>query len=154
NEGRGGTWSPSGDIVFAPKPEGPLMRVGESGGEPVEVTKLDRALGERSHRYPQFLPDGRHFLYVGIRPAQLHTWFLADVRGGKPRPIGEGATAAVWSSAGYVLWNENNRILARRFDPASGALSGEPHAIDQDAFRDNFAYPNLTVVGEQLFVQR
>ena len=40
-----------------------VLRVSEKGGAPVPVTRLDPALGENSHRFPVFLPDGNQFLY-------------------------------------------------------------------------------------------
>lgn len=61
---RGGAWSRSGVIVFAPEHDEPLQQIPESGGEPKPVTSLDLVHGENSHRWPYFLPDGRHFLYL------------------------------------------------------------------------------------------
>ena len=60
--GRGGTWSRDGTIVFAASNASPLWRVPASGGQPVAITKLDLPR-QGSHRFPQFLPDGRHFLF-------------------------------------------------------------------------------------------
>ena len=63
--GRGADWSPDGTtILFSPTPDSPLYRVPAAGGEPVAVSALDTARGENSHRFPQFLPDGRRFLYT------------------------------------------------------------------------------------------
>ncbi|CAG0969605.1 partial Serine/threonine-protein kinase PknB, partial [Gammaproteobacteria bacterium] len=62
--GRGGTWNRDGVIVFAPYPTEGLFRVPAAGGRPVPLTKLEPARRENSHRWPLFLPDGRHFLYV------------------------------------------------------------------------------------------
>ena len=60
--GKGGTWSRSGVIVFAPDFGGALHKVPAGGGTSMAVTKLDK--GENTHRYPEFLPDGRHFLFM------------------------------------------------------------------------------------------
>ena len=60
----GGSWSRNGVIVFSPRPEGVLFRVPAAGGTPQPVTALDHSRGELAHRSPEFLPDGRHFLYV------------------------------------------------------------------------------------------
>ena len=70
--GRGGSWSPTGMIVFCPRPIGPLYEVATTGGSPKPVTSLDETRGEVAHGYPQFLPDGRHFLYLAasFRPGQ------------------------------------------------------------------------------------
>src|SRR6185295_18372708 len=60
--GDGGTWNRDGVIVFASSSDGtPLYRVSAEGGAPVAVTKL--AADERTQRFPQFLPDGRHFIF-------------------------------------------------------------------------------------------
>ena len=61
NSTRGGAWNGDGTIVFSAT-LGPLSRVSASGGEPVAVTQLDKQTFD--HRFPQFLPDGRHFLYL------------------------------------------------------------------------------------------
>ena len=61
--GRGGTWNSDDVIVFAPNGFGVLLRVMAAGGTPVPVTQLPS--GQGSHRFPQFLPDGRHFLFLG-----------------------------------------------------------------------------------------
>src|SRR2546430_14378624 len=58
---RGGSWGKD-VIVFSPTPQSPLYRVSASGGEVQQLTSLDVARGETSHRFPGFLPDDRHFL--------------------------------------------------------------------------------------------
>ena len=63
-DGRGGSWSATGVIVFgAHQIESGLMRISQAGGEVEPATLLDAQQGENSHRWPVFLPDGRHFLY-------------------------------------------------------------------------------------------
>ena len=61
--GKGGTWNREGVIVFAPSHNSNLRRVPAAGGKPTPVTEVDT---ERfnGHRFPQFLPDGQHFIYV------------------------------------------------------------------------------------------
>ncbi|PYS36083.1 MAG: hypothetical protein DMG14_25515, partial [Acidobacteria bacterium] len=60
----GAAWNQHGDIVLPQSNRGPLFRVRESGGPPQELTHLDNSRAENSHRFPVFLPDGRHFLFV------------------------------------------------------------------------------------------
>ena len=60
---RGGTWNREGVIVFAPGGWGPLYQVSAAGGQPSPVTALDQSRFETSHRWPFFLPDGKHFVY-------------------------------------------------------------------------------------------
>jgi DNA-binding winged helix-turn-helix (wHTH) protein len=65
--GRGGTWSRDDVIVFAPEPRSALYRVPASGGVPTPVTSLATSPIERSHRFPHFFSDGRHFVYSALR---------------------------------------------------------------------------------------
>jgi Tol biopolymer transport system component/predicted Ser/Thr protein kinase len=58
----GATWNRDGTILFAPG-NSPIYRVAASGGDPREITQLDKARGETSHSMPEFRPDGRHYLY-------------------------------------------------------------------------------------------
>ena len=64
---RGGAWSPNGTIVFSDRfGYAGLSRVSESGGTPVPATKITTTGPSDAHRYPQFLPDGEHFLYLHL----------------------------------------------------------------------------------------
>ncbi|HUP66566.1 MAG TPA: protein kinase, partial [Thermoanaerobaculia bacterium] len=66
-QGRGGSWSQKGIIVFAPEIFGPLMQVPDSGGTPAPATTTDAE--EWTHRNPRFLPDGDHFLFTATSRA-------------------------------------------------------------------------------------
>src|SRR5262249_30225219 len=61
--GRGGAWGPGGTILFAPTSFSPLYTIPANGGTPRQITKLNTNSGATSHRWPAFLPDGRHFLF-------------------------------------------------------------------------------------------
>src|SRR5262249_41067996 len=57
----GGSWNHDGTILFPPQAASPILRLPDTGGRPTAVTRLEAQ--HASHRLPQFLPDGRHFLY-------------------------------------------------------------------------------------------
>jgi Tol biopolymer transport system component len=61
--GRGGSWNSDNVILFCPRPVGVLYRIAATGGTPQAVTLLDITRAEVVHAFPQFLPDGQHFLY-------------------------------------------------------------------------------------------
>ena len=65
-DGRGGTWSRDGVILFAPTSTSGLARISAAGGAVTPVTRLNARTGQHSHRWPQFMPDGRRFLYLGL----------------------------------------------------------------------------------------
>jgi Tol biopolymer transport system component len=73
---RGGTWSADGTILFPRTTSSPLFRISASGGEPVEVTKLDK---QASHRFPQFLPGGRQFLFYATGTPETAGIYLGSL---------------------------------------------------------------------------
>jgi len=104
--GRGGTWSKEGVIVFAPLPMGPLLRVQVGGGEAVEVARPDPARREAGLRFPSFLPDGRHFLYVSLprRREGFEVYAGALDREVEPRRIMAADSSPVYAEPGYLLF--------------------------------------------------
>jgi hypothetical protein len=67
-QARGGSWNREGVIVFGRANVDGLYRVSAAGGEPARLTMLDASKQEGGHYWPQFLPDGRHFLYLAGFP--------------------------------------------------------------------------------------
>jgi Tol biopolymer transport system component len=115
--GRGGSWNKEGVIVFAPLATGPLQRVAADGGEVVTVARPDSARGETALRFPCFLPDGRHFLYVGLPQRQgqfdVHVGTLGSR---ESRRIMTAGSAPVYAEPGYLLFERDGRLVAQRFD--------------------------------------
>ena len=144
-DSRGGSWSPGGVIVFAPNRQGGLWRIPDAGGTPVEITRPDASRQEYGHRYPQFLPDGKRFLFVGVRNGGDHTTWLGSLDGSPPREIRRGYTASIFADPGYLLFRERqNVVLAQKFDVEKGVLSGDPLQIARDCWGQNIGYANIT----------
>jgi len=127
--GRGGTWNNSGVIVFADF-IGPLYRVSENGGDRQPVTRLDAATGETGHRFPWFLPDGRHFLFAAL-PAREGKFQIAvgSLDDQTRRNVTSASGAAVFAEPGYLLFPRKSDLVAQRFDAQRQQLSGEPVPI-------------------------
>jgi Tol biopolymer transport system component len=122
--GRGGTWSADGMILFTQTTGGSLMRVGAAGGNAVAVTTLGPQ--QVSHRFPQFLPDGRRFLfYVQGTPATSGI-YLGARDGGAPTRLTAADSAGLYLPSGWLLWVRAGTLVAQRVDLANAALTGEP----------------------------
>src|SRR4029077_16781311 len=128
--GRGGTWGPGGVIVFSPEPSASLMRVSASGGSPAPITKFDSAQ-YTSNRWPFFLPDGKHFLYLALHhdPSKTanNAVYYETVHGNENRPLFRSQSNAVYAN-GFLLFARGDQLMAQPFDPAKGILSGEPRS--------------------------
>jgi Tol biopolymer transport system component len=132
-QGRGGSWSRNGAIVFAPNTTGTLYRVPAQGGKPEPVTALDTAGGEVSHRWPWFLPDGRHFLYTSRNsdPARS-SLYAGDLESNQRQRIHNIGSNAVYSPPNFLLFATQRTLMAEAFDAAGLRTRGEPfHIADQ-----------------------
>jgi serine/threonine protein kinase len=136
--GEGGTWNQTGDIVFTPDQTSGLYRVAAAGGVPSAVTTLDAATGEVSHRWPQFLPDGRHFLYLTTaKDPKNGGLFAASLDPGPHTRVLNNPVRALYSLR-HVLFVQEGALMAQPFDPSSLRLSGEPLLLAEDvAFNEN-----------------
>jgi Tol biopolymer transport system component len=126
---RGAAWSPRGVIVFAPTASGPLVQVPATGGDARPATVLDPAEGESAHRFPCFLPDGRHFLYVSLPGRdQILATRVGSLDGGAAPVVLRSRSGAIWA-AGYVVYNREGTIVAQPFDPRRRRTTGHASAI-------------------------
>jgi serine/threonine protein kinase len=136
--GRGGAWGTDGVIVFSPGTQAALMRVAASGGTPVPVTTIDQSL-HTSHRWPFFLPDGKHFVYLAIHhdpsKAANNTLFYASVDGHENRPLFRSQSNAVYGS-GYLLFARSDQLMAQPFDPVNGTQMGEAQSVARGVIND------------------
>ena len=122
----GATWNSDGVIVFAPANRSALQRVAASGGTPQEITVLDAGRNENSHRFPHFLPDGRHLLFTARSDVAGNTGvYLLDMNSGTRRRLLEAQSQAMYLPSGYVLFVRERTLLAQSLDVATGRLSGE-----------------------------
>jgi dipeptidyl aminopeptidase/acylaminoacyl peptidase len=144
-------------ILFTPDAWSGLYRVSSSGGTPVVVTKPDVSQFQVSHRWPVFLPDGRHFLYLACNFSgrlDKNTIVVGSLDSDEKRPIANASTNALYAEPGYLIYWRDNALVAQRFDLHSYALSGEPRIVS-DAVQ-YFPQTNLavfTVVGKTLVAQ-
>ena len=128
---RGGTWSKDNVIVFSPDYQGGLLRVPASGGAALPATSID-AHKHSTHRWPFFLPDGRHFLYLATNHAggdpQANGIYVASIDGGEPRFLMPCVSNAIYAN-GHLLFHSQTALMVQPFDPGSGKFLGEPTAL-------------------------
>jgi serine/threonine protein kinase len=124
--GRGGTWGADGTILFTPNVSSPVFRVAASGGTPQQVTTLNGSLNERSHRWAQWLPDNKHFLFFAQR-AVVGTGgiYAGSLDGGAPKLIMQNDSNAVYSPPGNLLFVRQGILMAQRFDALQLRLDGD-----------------------------
>ena len=128
--GRGGAWSKEGVIVFAPGPTDSLLRVSAAGGATEPATKLDVAQGENSHRWPYFLPDGRHFLYWArsSRGMQEHAAYIGSLGSLDAKLLMKSELMALYVPD-YLLFLRDQTLMAQPFSARQLEITGAPVPI-------------------------
>jgi Tol biopolymer transport system component len=139
----GGAWGAKGDILFS-EGAGGISRVSDSGGPVTVVTQPDAARHVTGHRYPSFLPDGRHFLYLAINLAggaeddanEIHA---AALDSKEDRVVMRGYSRTTYAK-GHLLYLRGGTIsgalMALTFDPGKLQTSGEPRAVAEQVSVD------------------
>jgi Tol biopolymer transport system component len=133
-QGRGGAWSPNGTIVVSPIiGETNLFTVPSGGGELTKLTSFD-STAKYYPRFPSFLPDGQHFLYVGYAGggaiAATTTAFIGSLDGTVQELPIHGSSHLIYS-AGHLVYLRENTLIAQAFDPSSLKLTGDPIPLDK-----------------------
>jgi Tol biopolymer transport system component len=124
-----GAWSREGTILFGSPVSRGLQRVSQAGGESAVVTVLDQSRQETSHMSPQFLPDGRHFLYLALSSdPENHGIFVAALDGSVKKFLLRAGSQALYVP-GHLLFLREGTLMAQPFDTAALALTGEAFPV-------------------------
>ena len=126
--GQTGTWGADGQIVFASVQGEALMSVSASGGNPVEIRKRSLGGGERRLTWPTFLPDGRRLFYLVTARDDTGSVMLLSPDGSS-REVLKVKSNVQYVDPGYLLYSSDSTLVARRFDLATGTLSGDPVVV-------------------------
>ncbi len=141
-----GTWNREGTILFTKLSPRGIYRVSDRGGEAALVLGPD---DERKGAYifPQFLPDGRRFLYIsnlvptGGRPRDSSVvgspggreLRVASLDSKETRVVGRPETRVEYAAPGYLLHVGEGTLFAQPFDEKNARLVGDPQPIAASA---------------------
>ena len=141
-----GSWGSQHSILFAGLTEPFVSLVAEGGGAARVVLKADASQREKAVCWPNFLPDGRHFLYVGRSETQKQTYVrLASIEGGQTALLLTNCSRAQYvprdpndsagKGPGYLLYARDGSLLAQPFDSRRLRLIGEPISAGQEIWQ-------------------
>jgi eukaryotic-like serine/threonine-protein kinase len=156
--GRGGTWNRDNVIVFSPSIVSPLQRVSAGGGVPEVISELDAEYGESSHRFPEFLPDGRHFFYIAsigtCCPAEKPSRVKIGVLDSKATETLMNAESTIAYSNGHLLFvdRSSNALMAQPFAPVSRRLSGGSFPVVGGLASEGSRYASFSVSATGMLV--
>jgi eukaryotic-like serine/threonine-protein kinase len=123
--GAGGTWNTSDVILFQSGVN--IVKVSAAGGVPAILLSPDPSKQETAYRYPEFLPDGTHFLFLSLGAQREKTEIRVSSMGGGPaKPVLSAISYAAYAPSGHILFGRDNVLMAQPFDPVKLTLAGEP----------------------------
>lgn len=120
----GGAWNKDGTILFAASLTGGLSRVASGGGAPQAVTSLDAARQEHAHLWPQFLPDGKRFIFfvqagsaddTGIYVGAIGSTSYSRLLSSETNAVFAGGGSPLTPSSGYLLYIHNGNLVSQVF---------------------------------------
>ena len=154
--GSDGSWSPAGVILFDGRATDPLWRVQASGGvrQPV-VFEAGKETGTPGTGWPEFLPDGRHFLYTLITPgSQEMTLNVGSIDSKHVKALFKTTTRVQYAEPGYLLFVRERTLVAQKFDVRSLILEGEPVPIGEGLGTGNLGLASFTASHNGVLVFR
>ena len=133
----GGSWNKDGVILFGS--DNILYRVLAAGGEAEAITELGKQ--ETKHWWPQFLPDGKHYLFRVQSSETMNNAIVAGLLGSKERKVVLPAESkGIYVELGYLVFQRNGSVFAQVFDTKSLTLRGEAIRVaDPIGFNPTYA---------------
>jgi Tol biopolymer transport system component len=135
--GRGGTWNSGGVILFTPSGQiGDVVnRISASGGVPQRITVLDSSRSESSHRWPKFLPDGKHYLFMAFnvsKQTDTDAIYVGSLDSSEKKFLTKATANPAYAAPGYFVFYRENTLFAQRIDLTKFELTGEASPILTD----------------------
>jgi len=116
-EARGATVNRDGVVLYVPDRGRRLYRLDEPGSDPVPVSQPDIGIGETAHMWPEFLPDGDHYLlFIASDNPDIEGIYVDSLSGTEARRRLVATSANGIFASGYLLYVRGGRLMARAFD--------------------------------------
>jgi Tol biopolymer transport system component/DNA-binding winged helix-turn-helix (wHTH) protein len=144
--GNGGSWNRQNVILFSPGTSRTgLVRVSSGGGSVTAATTLEATTREDSHRWPHFLPDGRHFFYTAVTGPCCPAGTPSEIRIGSLDQPGHDvplfqAESSVSYASGHLIYARDEVLMAQPFDASSRRLLGDAFPLAERVTREGSRY--------------
>ncbi|MGE0453178.1 MAG: protein kinase [Vicinamibacteria bacterium] len=143
--GADGSWSPNGVILFDGTDTDPIHRVDAAGGVAKVAVSVVPDKGVSSVGWPEFLPDGRHYLYMIGAQSDDRTLMVGELDSTESKPLFKTMSRVVYAPPGYLLYVREQTLVAQPFDAAKQKLAGEPVPLGEGLGIDNVGGASFSV---------
>ncbi len=153
--GADGTWSPEGVILYDGTGADPIHRVSAAGGAPVVAVKADAGRKETQIGWPEFLPDGRHFMYMCINAkVDDSAYRIGSLDSTETKAFAPAQTMLTYAPPGYLLFVRDRTLVAQRFDAKAIKTLGEPVPLAEQIGTDAVGLARFSVSRDGILAYR
>jgi eukaryotic-like serine/threonine-protein kinase len=146
-DARGGSWSPNGIILISPRQQDGLYSVSSEGGTPTPVTHLDPLHHFITHRFPYFLPDGRHFLSYEGGEEKEQGIFVGSLDNSETKLVLKNDTRGMLAQ-NQLLFVREETLMAQHFNLKTLTLEGEARTIADHVFSNIVGHVSFFAASE------
>jgi len=150
-----GTWSPEGVILLDGTGPDPIYRIPAAGGTPVVAAKADPARKEVQVGWPEFLPDGRHFIYLAANQKQDQTAYrIGSLDSSETKPFAPAQSMLVYAPQGYLLFLKDRTLMAQPFDAKAVKTTGEAMPLAEQIGTDAVGLARFSISRDGVLAYR
>jgi len=150
-----GSWSPEGVILLDGTGADPILRVSAAGGTPVVAVKPDAEKKIFQVGWPEFLPDGRHFIYLALNQKPEDTGYrIGSLDSAETKPFAPAQTMLAYAPQGYLLFVRDRTLVAQRFDAKAMKTTGEPVPLAEQIGTDAVGLARFSVSRDGVLAYR
>ena len=153
--GSDGSWSPQGVILFDGRANDPIRSVSAAGGTSAVAVQADSARKEVTVAWPDFLPDGKHFLYMatGQKPED-NMYRIGLLDSTESKPLTSAQTLVTYAPPGHLLFVRDKTLVAQPFDAKALKTTGEPIPLAEHIGTDSVGLARFSVSREGTLAYR
>jgi Tol biopolymer transport system component len=140
----GGTWGADNTILYVTGPTSPILRVSARGGQAVEAVPLQTP-AQGSHRFPSFLPDGRHFVFYVTGTSDVQGIYVGALDSKASRRVVESDSAGVFVSPDALLFRREDSLLAQRVNLRTYEAVGDPFPVSASVASSSTTFASIAV---------
>ena len=153
--GADGSWGSDGVILFDGSGTDPIYRVAAEGGIPQAAVGPDAGRKETQVGWPEFLPDGKHFLYMATgEKAEENVYRIGSLESGESKRLAPAQTLVTYGPPGYLLFVRDRTLVAQPFDPKALKTTGEPIPLAEHIGTDSAGLARFSVSRDGILVYR
>jgi Tol biopolymer transport system component len=153
--GADGSWSQEGVILFDGRGTDPIYRVPAAGGTPVVAVKADQTRGEAQVGWPEFLSDGKHFMYLAMnQKIEDSSYRVASIDSSDTQPLASAQTQLAYAPPDRLLFVRDQTLVTQRLDPKAMKTLGDPTPLAERIGTDSVGLATFSISREGTLAYR